>query len=173
MASPGISAEAVRSILSASSELSRQSSDTEVSLVEQPKRPTRQECIEAAGRIFAEALLKHAEPTRVRQLRPRMCPAVRALTSSSSASASGAWQPRRVPRDRPRCQGVGLTCLDVDDASEKHAGRVTVFDRLTAAGLSPDRVRWWLDQGGVRVDDEVVTEADSPAAPPARVVLRS
>jgi hypothetical protein len=53
---------------------------------------------------------------------------------------------------------------------------VTVFDRLTSAGLSPDRIGWWLAQepGSVRVNDEPVTDDPcTPAASPARVVLWS
>jgi hypothetical protein len=50
---------------------------------------------------------------------------------------------------------------------------VTVLDRLTRAGLPRDRAQWWLDQGGVLVDGEVVTDPATPALPPARVVLRS
>lgn len=46
-------------------------------------------------------------------------------------------------------------------------------DRLARAGLSPDRITWWLEQGGVLVDGEVVTDPAAPAQPPARVVLRS
>ena len=50
---------------------------------------------------------------------------------------------------------------------------VTVFDRLTRAGLSAERVQLWLAQGGVRVDDESVTDPMTPAELPAHVVLRS
>lgn len=48
----------------------------------------------------------------------------------------------------------------------------TVTDRLARAGLSAERIGWWLAQGGVLVDGEVVTDPATPAAPPARVVLR-
>lgn len=50
---------------------------------------------------------------------------------------------------------------------------LTVLDRLTRAGLSQDRVQCWLEQAGVLVDGEVVTDPATPALPPARVVLRS
>ncbi|MFC5064874.1 hypothetical protein [Actinomycetospora atypica] len=50
---------------------------------------------------------------------------------------------------------------------------VTVFERLTRAGLSAERVQWRLAQGGVRVDDEPVTDPATPAELPAHVVLRS
>ena len=48
-----------------------------------------------------------------------------------------------------------------------------MFDRLTRAGLSAERIEWWLAQGGVRVDGETVTEPATPADPPARLVLQS
>ncbi|MFC5061971.1 hypothetical protein [Actinomycetospora atypica] len=50
---------------------------------------------------------------------------------------------------------------------------VTVFDRLVKAGISGERAQWWLAQGGVRVDDEPVTDPITPAELPAHVVLRS
>lgn len=49
----------------------------------------------------------------------------------------------------------------------------TVFDRLTRAGLSTQRIEWWLAQGGVRLDGEAVTDPAAPADPPARLVLQS
>ena len=59
------------------------------------------------------------------------------------------------------------------DASIDEIKLVTVFDRLVRAGLSAERVQWWLAQGGVRVDDEPVTDPTTPAELPAHVVLRS
>jgi hypothetical protein len=61
----------------------------------------------------------------------------------------------------------------VDDAQS--SSPVTVFDRLTAAGLPPSGP----DGGSAKspgwfgFDDEPVTEPSAPAAPPAHVVLRS
>lgn len=60
----------------------------------------------------------------------------------------------------------------MDDGEEPNSA-VTVFDRLTRSGLSAERIEWWLAQGGVRVDDQVVTDPATPAEPPARVVLYS
>jgi hypothetical protein len=41
---------------------------------------------------------------------------------------------------------------------------LTVSDRLTHAGLSAERVGWWLGQeGGVWVDGEPVTDPATPA----------
>jgi hypothetical protein len=48
---------------------------------------------------------------------------------------------------------------------------LTVWDRLTAAGLSPERIEAHLTAGHVRVDGEVATDPHRPAPPPARVVL--
>jgi hypothetical protein len=49
-----------------------------------------------------------------------------------------------------------------------------VSDRLTRAGLSAERVGWWVAQeGGVWVDGEPVTDTATPAQPPMTVVLRS
>ena len=79
---------------------------------------------------------------------------------------------RREPRGTSGCRGFGLTSEAVEDTAEAPQV-VTVLDRLTRAGLSRDRVQWWLDQGGVLVDGEVVTDPASQALPPARVVLRS
>jgi hypothetical protein len=62
----------------------------------------------------------------------------------------------------------------VEDGPEAE-GPVTIVDRLTSAGLSAERISWWLSQepGSVRVDEEPVTSPDHPAASPAHVVLRS
>ena len=47
----------------------------------------------------------------------------------------------------------------------------TVRDRLAAAGLSDARVDEHLAAGRVRVDGELVTDLETPAPPPARVVV--
>jgi hypothetical protein len=47
----------------------------------------------------------------------------------------------------------------------------TVRDRLTAAGLSAERIEQHMTAGRVRVDGELVTDLDAPAALPARVVI--
>ena len=49
----------------------------------------------------------------------------------------------------------------------------TVFDRLTAAGLSQERIEQHLAAGRVRLDGELCTDPDRLALPPARVVLWS
>jgi hypothetical protein len=62
---------------------------------------------------------------------------------------------------------------DVAEA-ENQSQVLTVSDRLTRAGLSTERIKWWLGQeGGVWVDGEPVTEPATPAHPPTTVVLRS
>jgi hypothetical protein len=46
-----------------------------------------------------------------------------------------------------------------------------VRDRLAAAGLSDSRIDEHMTAGRLRVDGELVTDLDTPAPPPARVVL--
>ncbi|MEJ2862168.1 hypothetical protein [Actinomycetospora flava] len=59
-----------------------------------------------------------------------------------------------------------------DDEPEDHDNRpITVLARLVQAGLSEERARTWITNGGARVDGEPVTDPDAPAAPPSRVVL--
>jgi hypothetical protein len=55
--------------------------------------------------------------------------------------------------------------------TDEHPEIPTVFDRLSAAGLSQERIEQHLMAGRVRVDGELVTDLDRPAPPPARVVL--
>ncbi len=47
----------------------------------------------------------------------------------------------------------------------------TVRDRLAAAGLSDSRIGQHMTAGRLRVDGELVTDLDTPAPPPARVVV--
>lgn len=47
----------------------------------------------------------------------------------------------------------------------------TVFDRLTAAGLSQERIEHHLTSGRVELDGQVVTDPYTPAPKPARIVL--
>lgn len=47
----------------------------------------------------------------------------------------------------------------------------SVGDRLTAAGIPPDRAVEHLSAGRVRVDGVQVDSFDVPAPPPARVTL--
>lgn len=49
----------------------------------------------------------------------------------------------------------------------------TVRDRLLAAGLSEERIDWWLslEPGAVRVDGQPVVDGDQPAPAPARITL--
>jgi hypothetical protein len=48
---------------------------------------------------------------------------------------------------------------------------VHVVDRLLAAGLSVERIEQHLAARRVRVDGELVTNPDTPAPVPARIVL--
>ena len=47
----------------------------------------------------------------------------------------------------------------------------TVRDRLTAAGLSAERIEQHMTAGRVRVDGELVTDPDRPASPPEHIVI--
>jgi hypothetical protein len=47
----------------------------------------------------------------------------------------------------------------------------SVRDRLTAAGLSDERIEQHRAAGRVRVDGEPVDDLDQPAPLPARIVL--
>jgi hypothetical protein len=47
----------------------------------------------------------------------------------------------------------------------------TVRDRLTAAGLSAERIEQHMTAGRVRVDGEVVADLDIPAPVVTRVVI--
>jgi hypothetical protein len=47
----------------------------------------------------------------------------------------------------------------------------TVLDRLLRAGIDAERAQRHLTSGSVVVDGERVTDPNTPAAPPARVVL--
>ena len=49
----------------------------------------------------------------------------------------------------------------------------TVRDRLTAAGLSAERIEQHMTAGRVRVDGELVTDLDAPAPAGTRVALRA
>ncbi len=47
----------------------------------------------------------------------------------------------------------------------------TVRDRLTAAGLSDERIEQHMTAGRVRIDGELVANLDAPAAAGSRVVI--
>jgi hypothetical protein len=46
-----------------------------------------------------------------------------------------------------------------------------VLDRLLGAGIDAERAQRHLASGSVLVDGERVTDPNTPAAPPARIVL--
>jgi hypothetical protein len=48
---------------------------------------------------------------------------------------------------------------------------LTVRDRLTAAGLSAERIEQHMTAGRVRVDGELVTDLDTPAPTGTRVAI--
>ena len=51
------------------------------------------------------------------------------------------------------------------------SGVVTVFDRMHAAGISPESIERHLAAGEVRVDGERVTDPNLPAPKPAVIAL--
>jgi hypothetical protein len=58
-----------------------------------------------------------------------------------------------------------------DSVTDDEPAPTTVRDRLTAAGLSTDRIDAHMTAGRVRVDGEVVRDLDAPAPAGARVVV--
>lgn len=48
---------------------------------------------------------------------------------------------------------------------------ITVAERMRRAGIDEDRSRRYLASSAVLVDGQRVTDPDTPAAPPARIVL--
>lgn len=48
----------------------------------------------------------------------------------------------------------------------------TVLDRLTAAGITREAIDRHLAAQSITVDGELVTDLETPAPPPARVVLQ-
>ena len=55
--------------------------------------------------------------------------------------------------------------------TEDQPAPTTVRDRLTAAGLSDDRIEEHMTAGRVRVDGEPVTDLDTPAPAGTHVVV--
>jgi hypothetical protein len=47
----------------------------------------------------------------------------------------------------------------------------TVFDRLHAAGLSPERIEWHLGAGRIELNGQVVTDPYAPAPRSSSLVL--
>ena len=58
-----------------------------------------------------------------------------------------------------------------DGVTDSGPTPTTVRDRLTAAGLSDERIEQHMTAGRVRVDGELVTDPYQPASPPARIVI--
>ena len=65
---------------------------------------------------------------------------------------------------------VGAPTHD-DDVTDVEPTTPTVRDRLTAAGLSDERIQEHMTAGRVRVDGELVTDLDAPAPAGTRVVV--
>lgn len=57
--------------------------------------------------------------------------------------------------------------------SDKEQPPATVLQRMTAAGVSEERAREHITRGAVRLDGESVTDPDTSAPWPARVVVAS
>lgn len=63
------------------------------------------------------------------------------------------------------------TTADVGVADHTEGLIPTVLDRLLRAGIDPERAERLLSSGAVLVDGVRVTDPDTPAEPPARIVL--
>lgn len=61
--------------------------------------------------------------------------------------------------------------VESETEPEPETGDLSVFDRMTAAGISADRIEHHLDAGRVTVDGVVATDPQHPAPPPARIVI--
>jgi hypothetical protein len=61
--------------------------------------------------------------------------------------------------------------IDMTDPPLVNPSAPTVWSRMLAAGISPPRIERHLAAGRVIVDGVRVTDPDTPAAPPARIVL--
>ena len=59
----------------------------------------------------------------------------------------------------------------IDLVTDDQPAPLTVRDRLTAAGLSDERIEEHISTGRVRVDGELVTDLDAPAPAGTRVVI--
>ena len=70
--------------------------------------------------------------------------------------------------DPPRTVGAQVHHQPVTD---DESTPMTVRDRLTAAGLSDERIEQHMTAGRVRVDGELVTDLDAPAPVGTRVVV--
>ena len=92
-----------------------------------------------------------------------------------SDTSSVAQRGRPVTRDRSSfvtltvTRTVGAPLHDDDVTDDEPA--LTVRDRLTAAGLSAERIEQHMTAGRVRVDGEPVTDLDTPAPAGTRVVV--
>ena len=70
----------------------------------------------------------------------------------------------------PDLSGAGAP-MHHDAVTDDEPAPTTVRDRLTAAGLSDERIAEHLQAGRVRVDGELVTDLDTPAPAGTRVVV--
>ena len=58
-----------------------------------------------------------------------------------------------------------------DTVTDDEPAPTTVHDRLTAAGLSDERIEQHMTAGRVRVDGELVTDLDAAAPAGTRIVV--
>jgi hypothetical protein len=94
--------------------------------------------------------------------------------NSEIASVASTLRSRLPARPGKRSKLFGLT--DQSDLSELAINVLamdTVLDRLLAAGISEDRAPAHLAAGTVRVDGQTVTDPQTPAPRPCRIVLRA
>jgi hypothetical protein len=83
---------------------------------------------------------------------------------------SVSWRPFTVTGRTELLGSVGAALHD-DVVTDVAPTLTTVRDRLTAAGLSAERIEQHMAAGRVRVDGELVTDLDAPAPAGTRVVI--
>jgi hypothetical protein len=79
------------------------------------------------------------------------------------------------PADRGQKEpaaGVG-PYVEADEAATAAAGVPTVARRMDAAGMATERVREHLAASRVRLDGVAVAVPNTPASPPARIVINT
>lgn len=94
-------------------------------------------------------------------------PPGRAASAPSAAARPSAFTVASRRTDPPGTVGARAHHHGVSDDEPT----LTVRDRLTAAGLSAERIEQHLTAGRLRVDGELVDDLDTPAPVGTRVVV--
>jgi hypothetical protein len=103
-----------------------------------------------------------AQPRGRRHLRATKAP--EQLAPRASSQRNGHAGPM------PDLSGAGAS-MHHDGATDDEPTLTTVRDRLTAAGLSDERIDQHMTAGRVRVDGELITDLDTPAPAGTRLVI--